>query len=112
MKQTDDLVPIEYVCYKLGISTQAINLWYRWKQREPEAYKNFGHELPEYIQSGPRKKRLWHKADIQKIKEFQKSLPQGRAGILGNVTQIKKRREKEEQENGKKSGKGKRSTTK
>lgn len=103
MKRKEELVPIEYVCFELQISTQTLNVWYRWKQREPEQYENFGHELPDYIQEGNRQKRYWHKSDIPKIAKFRDAIPKGRNGILGNITQVGARKKQEEKVNAKKS---------
>jgi hypothetical protein len=43
--------------------------------------------LPDYTQSGERQKRFWKKSDIWAITEFKNSIPHGRNGVLGDVTQ-------------------------
>lgn len=88
----EKLLRIEEVALLVGSSTQTINNWYRFKALHPE--HPLAQKLPAYQQSGPRQKRYWKKSDIWAITEFKNSLPHGRAGILGDITQKKLRRQK------------------
>lgn len=88
---------IEWVAIQLGCSTQTINAWYRWKKLHPE--HEFAKLLPEPKKRYAHDKRLWSELDIEMLREFQKTIPHGRNGILGDVTQKSLRRKK----NGKKS---------
>lgn len=87
---------IEEVALTIGSSVQTINNWYRWKKLHPE------HELaillPDYFQSGSKQTRYWKPDDMWKLIEFKKTIPQGRKGVLGDVTQKGARKK-----NGKKS---------
>lgn len=69
----------------IGSSVQTISSWYRWKTLHPE------HELakliPDYIRIGNRRTRYWVESDVWKLIEFKKRIPQGRNGIMGEVTQ-------------------------
>lgn len=87
---------IEEVALTIGSSVQTVNNWYRWKKLHPE--HEFASLLPDYFQSGTRKTRYWNAEDVWKLIEFKKTIPQGRHGILGDVTQKGVRKKK----NGKK----------
>lgn len=90
------LYQIEWVAIQLGCSVQTINSWYRWKKVHPE------HELvkllPEPTKKSAHSKRLWTETDIETLRQFQQTIPHGRNGILGDITQKSVRRSK----NGKK----------
>lgn len=79
-------VKIEELAFYVDSSTQTINTWYAWKKLHPE------HKLaqllpsPEYIQKGGKKVRYWNQSDIGRVIEFKKSIPHGRNGILGEIT--------------------------
>ena len=92
-----DKLRIEEVALLVGTSTQTINNWYRFKALHPE--NDLAQKLPDYEQSGPRQTRFWNKSDIWAITEFKNSLPHGRGGILGDVTQKKLRRTKNVEKN-------------
>ena len=70
----------------LDTSIQSITAWYKWKELHPE--HELAKLLPEYTKlPGGRKTRYWKYSDVWKLIEFKKSLPQGRNGIMGEVTQ-------------------------
>lgn len=92
MSEKEQKLRIEEVALLIGTSTQTINNWYRFKTLHPE--HPLAQRLPAYEQSGPRQTRFWNKSDIWAITEFKNSLPHGRGGILGDVTQKKLRRTK------------------
>lgn len=87
------LLNVTEVALIIGSSTQTISSWYRWKELNPD------HELakliPAYTRQGKRRTRLWTQADVWKLLEFKKSIPQGRNGIMGEITQkyVKKKKE-------------------
>jgi predicted DNA-binding transcriptional regulator AlpA len=89
---TEKLLRIEEVALLVGSSTQTINNWYRWKKIHPE--NELTKLLPDYIQQGNRQIRYWKNSDIWSIIEFKNSIPHGRNGILGDITQ--KRSKKKE----------------
>lgn len=88
----EKLLRIEELALLTDTSTQTINNWYRWKRLHPE--HEYAKLLPDYVQSGPRQKRYWHKSDIWLITQFKNSIPHGRNGILGDVTQKAHRKER------------------
>lgn len=90
---------IEEVALLTGCSTQTLNNWYRWKKLNPE--HPLAQLLPDYEQSGERQTRYWDKDDIVKIGQFKASIPHGRLGILGDITQKQARKLAEEKRNGK-----------
>lgn len=90
LSSEEKLLRAEEVALLVGISTQTLNNWYRWKRLNPD------HELSEFLpdptQSGPRQMRYWKKSDIWIIAQFKNAIPHGRNGILGEVTQRRKKR--------------------
>ena len=81
----NNLLKIEEVAVTLGCSCKTINNWYAFKKLKPN--DEYAKILPEYIQEGKRQTRYWKSSDIWKLIEFQNSIPQGRNGVLGCVTQ-------------------------
>lgn len=79
------LLKIEEVAVLIGVSTQTINIWYRFKRSDPE--NQYSQMLPEFIQQGERQTRYWKSADIPKLVEFKRSIPRGCKGTMGNITQ-------------------------
>lgn len=90
----EQLLRIEEVALLVGCSTQTINNWYRWKKIHPE------HELtkllPDYIQESPRQIRYWKKSAIWSLAEFKNTIPHGKNGILGDITQRRTRKNESE----------------
>ena len=79
------LLKIEEVALLVGVSTQTINIWYRWAKNNPD--NDLASYLPKYTQSGSRQTRYWTQSDVWKLIEFSKAIPKGRNGIMGDVTQ-------------------------
>ena len=73
------------VAVLVGCSVQTINYWYTFKRKEPN--NRLAQILPEYTQEGARQTRYWKEDDIFKLVLFKNSIPRGRNGILGSVTQ-------------------------
>jgi hypothetical protein len=86
----EKLLRIEEVALLVGTSTQTINNWYRWKKTNPE--HPLAKLLPDYNQDGDRQMRLWKNSDIWSIVEFKNTIPHGRNGILGDITQKRTRK--------------------
>ena len=81
----EQLLRAEEVALLIGISTQTLNTWYRWKKSHADHV--LAKLLPDFIQSAPRQIRKWKKSDIWALTEFKNALPHGRNGILGDTTQ-------------------------
>ena len=94
-------IKIEEVCCMIDSSIQTVNNWYKWKRDNPE--NELASLLPDYTQNGPRQTRYWEREDVWKFLEFKKSIIHGRNGVMGDVTQ---RRKKGGKINGKKTTKG------
>lgn len=73
------------VAVLVGCSVQTINYWYAFKRKEPQ--NRLAQLLPDYSQEGARQTRYWTEEDIFKLVLFKDSIPRGRNGILGEVTQ-------------------------
>lgn len=86
------MLRIEEVAVMVGVSTQTINNWYKFKKKNPD--NEHAKELPDYIVDFPKKTRLWDCKDIEALQKFRESLPKGRNGILGSVTQKYSRNKK------------------
>lgn len=86
---------IEEVAIILGVSTNTINYWYRFKAQNPD--NEYAKLLPDYHQDGGEKSpRYWKQNDIPKFIQFQEKIPKGRGGIMGAVTQKYVKTKKEE----------------
>lgn len=77
-------INVTTVSFLVGVTVQTVTSWYKWKDLHPD--HELAKLLPEYSR-GERNARLWDKADIWKLIEFKKSIPQGRNGLMGDVTQ-------------------------
>lgn len=84
-ENTTRLLNVQELSMLIGSSIQTIGSWYRWKELHPD------HELakliPDYTRIGNRRTRYWKQDDVWKLIEFKQKLPQGRNGIMGEVTQ-------------------------
>ena len=87
---------IEEVALLVGVSTQTINVWYKWKAKNPN--HPMAQKLPEYTQAGPHQTRFWNQSDIWSITEFKTTIPHGRSGILGEITQKYLKKEKKDEQ--------------
>lgn len=76
---------IEELAILIGSSVKTINSWYAWKRLHPEDER--GRLLPDYEQEGERQARYWSTDDVWKIIKFKESIPKGRNGFLGDITQ-------------------------
>lgn len=81
----EKLFKVEEVALFVGTSVATINIWYRWKRNHPD--HELAKLLPDFIQTGPRQKRLWKQSDCWKLIEFRQTIPHGRNGLLGDTTQ-------------------------
>jgi len=84
MDNNETKINVTTVAFLVGVSVQTVTSWYKWKDLHPD--HELAKLLPKYIR-GERNARLWDKADIWKLIEFKKSIPQGRNGLMGDVTQ-------------------------
>ena len=82
------LLKIEEVALMLGVSVQTINIWYRWARENPD--NELVKLVPKYTQNGSRQTRYWTQSDVWKLLEFSKTIPRGRNGIMGEITQRRK----------------------
>ena len=87
MKKQEVLLSAAQVCVLLDCSIYSLNNWYTFKRENPE--NEYAKMLPEFIvkSDGARRKRFWNQDDIGKLIEFKASIPHGRNGVLGSVTQ-------------------------
>ena len=81
----EKLLNVSEVSFLVGSSVQTISSWYRWKDLNPDA--ELAKLLPTYTRIGNKNTRYWKQSDVWALIEFKKSIPQGRSGIMGAVTQ-------------------------
>ena len=84
-EKPDSVVRVEELAVIIGSSVPTISSWYRWKKLNPE--HEMAKVLPDFFRYGPRRTRYWHESDIPALLQFKNSLPQGRNGIMGSITQ-------------------------
>lgn len=81
----EKLLNLNEIAMIVGVSVQTINSWYKWKRLHPE------HELtkliPDFVRIGNKNTRYWKQSDAWMLMEFHSAIPQGRNGIMGDVTQ-------------------------
>lgn len=95
MKQeTERYLRIEEVAILINCSVKTINNWYAFKKQNPD--NEMTKLLPDFIQKGARQTRYWKLEDIPFLIQFKASVPQGRSGIMGSVTQKYYHKNKEE----------------
>ena len=82
-------IKIEEVAMRIDSSIQTINNWYKWRREHPEDEN--AKLLPDYIQEGNRQTRYWDSDDLWKFIEFKKTIIRGRNGIMGEITQRRKK---------------------
>jgi predicted DNA-binding transcriptional regulator AlpA len=83
------LLRVEEVALLVGCAAKTINSWYQFKKLEPN--NPYAKMLPDYEQATTKSTRYWKQSDIAKIVEFKNSIPHGCRGVLGKVTQPKKK---------------------
>lgn len=81
----EELLTIEQVAVRIGCSYKTLCNWYAFKRKNPT--NEWAMKLPDYTQSGIRQTRYWKESDIPALIEFKNTLPKGRNGVLGSVTQ-------------------------
>lgn len=79
------LLTVEEVAYVLGVSVKTINNWYAFKRKNPE--NELVKILPDFIQEGKRQTRKWSEDSIELMRVYKNSIPKGRNGVMGSVTQ-------------------------
>ena len=84
-KADDKSLTVAELAVAIGSSVPTISAWYRWKRENPE--HEYAKLLPDFFRVGAHRTRCWHESDVPKLIEFKNSLPQGRNGIMGSVTQ-------------------------
>lgn len=89
------LLRIEEVAVLIGTSCKTINSWYMFKRQSPD--NKYAQMLPDYIQNKPRQTRYWKETDIPKFLRFARSIPKGRGGVMGDITQQWLRKKKAEE---------------
>lgn len=86
------LLKVGEVSMLIDTSVNMINYWYMWKRKHPE--HPMAQLLPEPRHIGQYGTRYWQRNDVWQMLEFKSKLPQGRAGIMGDVTQKYYKKEK------------------
>lgn len=82
---SQDLLNANEVCALIGTSIYSLDQWYKFKRLYPD--NQYAQILPDIIRLPGSKNRFWNREDIYKLIEFKATIPHGRNGILGDVTQ-------------------------
>lgn len=77
------LFTMDETAVAVGVTRQTMYYWYRFKAKEPN--NDYAKLLPNPITIG--RQRFWSKSDINALMRYKKSLPKGRNGVMGCVTQ-------------------------
>ena len=87
------MLRLEELAVLIGVSGKTINNWYMFKKKFPD--NEYVKILPDFIQQGNRQTRYWKESDVAKLLMFKRSIPTGRNGVMGAVTQkyLKKKNE-------------------
>lgn len=88
----EKLLNVQEVAVVIGSSVPTISSWYRWKRSDPN--NEYAQMLPEFERHGAHRARYWKYSDIQKLIDFKNSIPQGRNGVMGSITQAYDRKSK------------------
>lgn len=79
------MLNIQEVSIMVGVSIPTLRMWYKWKRENPD--HDIAKLLPAYTEVGAHKAHYWAQEDVWKLIEFKTSIPQGRGGVMGSVTQ-------------------------
>ncbi len=79
------MLRLEELAVLIGVSGKTINNWYMFKKQFPD--NEYAKILPEFIQQGMRQTRYWKESDVAKLLMFKRSIPIGRKGVMGEITQ-------------------------
>lgn len=83
--ENEKLLNVAELAVAIGSSVPTISAWYRWKRENPG--NDYAKLLPDFVRCGAHRTRYWHISDIPRLINFRNSIPQGRNGIMGSVTQ-------------------------
>ena len=75
---------VEEVAVRIGVSTQTLNRWYKFKRENPN--DKMSKLLPAYKLTKSDKNlptRLWKESDIDKLLRFKDNVTRGRDGLMG-----------------------------
>lgn len=81
----EKLLNVSEVSLIVGASIQTISSWYKWKGLHPD--HALAKLIPEFTRIGNKRTRYWKKEDAWALRRFRDSIPQGRNGVMGDVTQ-------------------------
>jgi transcriptional regulator with XRE-family HTH domain len=78
-----NMMKIEEVAMRLGVSTQTLNRWYKFKKNNPNS--ELAQNLPDYsLATTPHGNvRLWDADSIWLLTKFKANVKQGRTGRMG-----------------------------
>ena len=85
VEKNNNLLNVQEVAFLIGSSIQTISMWYRWRDLNPDHER--AKMLPDYTRIGNKNTRYWNREDIWRLVEFKQTIPQGKRGVMGEVTQ-------------------------
>jgi len=81
----ENMLTVQEVGCRIGVSVQTIGSWYKFKRENPNS--KYSEMLPEFERCGGRNTRYWKESDLTMLVKFHETIPMGRNGVLGSVTQ-------------------------
>ena len=80
---------VQEVAVLVDISVKTLDYWYMFKRQNPR--NPYAKMIPKYEtkQINGRFVRLWTMEDVEALKQFKESIPRGRNGFMGSVTNKK-----------------------
>ena len=84
-KPEEKYLNVEEVSVLINSSVATISAWYRWKRANPD--NEYAKMLPDFVRKGAHRARNWRYSDIWKLIKFKQTIPQGRNGVMGSITQ-------------------------
>ncbi|WP_034450215.1 hypothetical protein [Butyrivibrio sp. AE2032] len=81
----EKILTVAELAVRIGSSVPTVSSWYRFKKENPE--HELAKLLPDFFRKGAHRTRCWHESDIEKLLKFKASIPQGRNGVMGSITQ-------------------------
>ena len=84
---------VQEVAVLVDVSVKTLDYWYMFKRQNPR--NQYAKMIPKYEtkQINGRFVRLWTEEDVEALKHFKESIPRGRNGFMGSVTNKKGRQD-------------------
>jgi hypothetical protein len=88
LRHMHELLSASKVAQHLDISVTTLTNWYKWYDESirTNTLPSTTPPLPAYLQKTERGPRQWYLQDLPMLESFQKWIPKGRGGLMGDVS--------------------------